>query len=48
MLLLESEYLDPYRDRVLMRIDRGRQWRHTMQLINGHDQECYETRRMYQ
>lgn len=47
-LLNESECLDPSRDRKLMRIDRGRGWRHTMQMINGHDQECYETLRMHQ
>ena len=48
MLLLESECLNPNRDRVLMRIDRGQGWRHTMQMINGHAQECYETLRMHQ
>ncbi|CAL9241871.1 unnamed protein product [Arabidopsis halleri] len=47
-LLIENECLDPNRDRQLMRIDRGRGWRHTMQMINGHDQECYETLRMHQ
>ncbi|XP_010412502.1 PREDICTED: putative nuclease HARBI1 [Camelina sativa] len=47
-LLIESECLDPNRDRQLMRIDRGRGWRHTMQMINGHDRECFETLRMHQ
>ena len=47
-LLVESEHPNPYGDRQLMRIDRGRGLRHTMQMINGSGRECYETVRMNQ
>ncbi|KAL1225876.1 Protein ANTAGONIST OF LIKE HETEROCHROMATIN PROTEIN 1 [Cardamine amara subsp. amara] len=47
-LMVESERQDPYCDRQLMRTDRGRGLRHTMQLITGSGRECYETIRMNQ
>ncbi|WZZ27756.1 hypothetical protein YC2023_011157 [Brassica napus] len=45
-LLVESEQLDPYGDRQLMRIDRSRGLHHTMQMINGSGIETYETLQM--
>lgn len=47
-LFIESQKPDPTCDRRLMRLDRGRGWRHTMQIMRGSNRECYETVRMNQ
>ncbi|KAG7579002.1 Harbinger transposase-derived nuclease domain [Arabidopsis thaliana x Arabidopsis arenosa] len=47
-LFIESQKPDPTCDWRLMRLDRDRGWRHTMQIMRGSNRECYETVRMNQ